>query len=61
VFLVSKPKPNRQFLDCGELSPNSLESLLRLFPAKKHSLTHSQGPNSDPPFLICDQSVSLAI
>jgi hypothetical protein len=22
----------------------SLESLLRLFPAKKHSLTHSQGP-----------------
>jgi hypothetical protein len=34
VFLVSKPKPNRLFLDCGGLSPNSLESLLRLFPAK---------------------------
>src|SRR6266705_461569 len=44
VFLVSEPKPNRQFPDFGGLSPNSLESLLRLFPAQKHSLHHSQRP-----------------
>ena len=44
VFLVSKPKPNRQFLDCGELSPNSLEFLLRLFPAKRHSRHLSERP-----------------
>ncbi len=42
--LVSEPKPNRQFADRGGLSPNSLESLLRLFPAKKHSLHHSRRP-----------------
>jgi hypothetical protein len=44
VFLVSKPKPNRQFLDCGELSPNSLEFLLRLFPTKRHSRRLSERP-----------------
>ena len=44
VFLGSEPKPNRQFPDCGGLSPNSLESLLRLFPAKKYFLHHSQRP-----------------
>jgi len=44
VLRVSEPKPNREFPACGGLSPNSLESLLKLFPAKKHSLTHSQGP-----------------
>ena len=43
-FSRLEPKPNRQFPDCGGLSPNSLESLLRLFPAKKHSLHHSQRP-----------------
>ena len=42
VFLVSEPKANRQFADRGGLSPNNLESLLRLFPAKKYSLHHSQ-------------------
>jgi hypothetical protein len=40
VFLVSEPKPIRQFADRGGLSPNSLESLLELFPAKEHSLDH---------------------
>src|SRR5712691_1382395 len=44
VFLVSESKPNRRFPDCGGLSPDSLESLLRLLPAKKHSLHHSQRP-----------------
>ena len=37
VLLVSEPKPNRRFPDCGGLSPNSRESLLRLFPANRHS------------------------
>src|SRR6266480_318578 len=58
VFLLSEPKPNRQFPDCGGLSPNSLESLLRLFPAKKHSLHHSQRQKLRCSFLICDRSVS---
>jgi hypothetical protein len=44
VFLVSEPKAKRQFADRGGLSPNSLESLLRLFPAEKYSLHHSQRP-----------------
>ena len=61
VSLVSEPKPNRQFPDRGGPSPNSLESLLRLFPAKKHSLHHSQRQKLRCSFLICDRSVSLAI
>src|SRR6266849_5626190 len=44
VFLLSEPKPNRQFPDCCGLSPNSLESLLRLSPAQKHSRLHPQRP-----------------
>jgi hypothetical protein len=44
VFLLSELQPNYQFPDFGGLSPNSLESLLRLFPVKKHSLHHSQRP-----------------
>src|SRR5215472_17609262 len=38
VLLVSEPKPNLRFPNCVILSPNSLESLLRHFPAKEHSL-----------------------
>jgi hypothetical protein len=51
VVLVSEPKPNRQFAHRGGLSPNSVESLLRLFPAKKYCLHHSATTkNSDALF-----------
>ena len=61
VLLVSKPKPNRQFLDCSELSPNSLEFLLRLFPAKAFSLPFGATKTPILLFIICDRSVSSPI
>src|SRR5215472_2199364 len=61
VLLVSEPKPNRRLPDCGGLSPNSRESLLRLFPAKKHSLPVETIPNCYTSLLICDRSVSITI
>jgi len=61
VFLVSKAKPNRQFLDCGELSPNSSEFLL-LFPAKRHFRHLSERTELRySSFIICDRAVSYAI
>jgi hypothetical protein len=58
VFLVSEPKPNPQFPDWGGLSPNNLESLLKLLPAKKHSRHYSQRRKLRCSFLMCDRSVS---
>ena len=61
VFLVSKPKPNRQFLDCG--GPESEQSGV---PAKAVSSQEAfsltiRNDQALMPLLFCDQSVSFAI
>src|SRR5215469_6691879 len=50
VLLVSEPKPNRRFPDCGGLSPNSRKSPLRLFTPRSILFQLKRSPRIATPF-----------